>query len=97
MTKRRRKFTQEFKEEAVKLVLEHGYKITEAAKNLGIHPNQLGRWKREFEGENSGNENSASSVTLRAELNRLRKENKQLKMEREILKKAAAFFAREQE
>ena len=96
MTKKRRQYTQEFKEEAVKLVLEHGYKITEAAKNLGIHPNQLGRWKREFEGESSGNENSASSATLRAELNRLRKENKQLKMEREILKKAA-FFAREQE
>ncbi len=97
MTKRRRKYTREFKEEAVKLILEHGYKITEAAKNLGVHPNQLGRWKREFESENPGNENSASSATLRAELNRLRKENKQLKMEREILKKAAAFFAREQE
>lgn len=63
---------------------------------LGIHPNQLSRWKKEFEGDNSDNENAASSVTLRAELNRLRKENKQLKMEREILKKAAAFFAREQ-
>ena len=64
MTKRRRKYTQEFKEEAVKLVLEHGYKITEAAKNLGIHPNQLKRWKRKFEGENSGNANRASSATL---------------------------------
>lgn len=97
MTKRRRKYTQEFKEEAVKLVLEHGYKITEAAKNLGIHPNLLGRWKREFEGDNPAKDNAASSATLRAELNRLRKENKQLKLEREILKKAAAFFAREQE
>ena len=97
MTKRRRKFTQEFKEEAVKLVLDQGSKITEAARNLGIHPNQLSRWKRELQGENPDNENAASSVTLRAELNRLKKENKQLKMEREILKKAAAFFAREQE
>ena len=93
----RRKYTQEFKEEAVKLVLEHGYKITEAAMNLGVHPNLLGRWKREYEGDNSSNENDVSSATLRAELNRLKKENKQLKLEREILKKAAAFFAREQE
>lgn len=97
MTKRRRKFTQEFKEEAVKLVVEQGYKITEAAKNLGVHPNLLSRWKREFESDSSGVENAASSATLRAELNHLRKENKQLKLEREILKKAAAFFAKEQE
>lgn len=47
MSKRkRRKFTDEFKEEAVKLVTEEGYKITEAARNLGIHENQLGRWKK---------------------------------------------------
>tara|TARA_Y100000589_G_C27093197_1_gene604825 strand:- start:901 stop:1194 length:294 start_codon:yes stop_codon:yes gene_type:complete len=96
MTKRRRKYTKEFKEEAVKLVLEHGYKITEAARNLGIHPNLLSRWKREVEGESTGSKDVANSIALRAELNRLRKENKQLKMEREILKKAAAFFAREQ-
>ncbi|MBM9606768.1 transposase [Desulfopila inferna] len=96
MTERRRKYTQEFKVEAVKLVLEHGYKITEAAKNLGVHPNLLGRWKRDYEGDESGNDNAASSAAVRAELNRLRKENKQLKLEREILKKAAAFFAREQ-
>ena len=68
MTKRRRKDTQEFKED-VKLVLEHDYKTTEAAKNLGTHLNQLGRWKREFASENLGNENSESSATLRAELN----------------------------
>ena len=97
MTKRRKKYTQEFKEEAVKLVVDHGYKITEAARNLDIHPNLLSRWKREYEGDTSGTENGSSSAALRAELNRLKKENKKLKLEREVLKKAAAFFARENE
>ncbi|HIP83140.1 MAG TPA: transposase, partial [Desulfocapsa sulfexigens] len=49
MKMKRRKFTKEFKEEAVKLILEQGYKITEASRNLGIHANLLGRWKREYE------------------------------------------------
>lgn len=97
MSKKRRKFSHEFKEEAVKLVLEHGYKISEAAKNLDIHPNLLGRWKREFVGGDAGNDIATSSATLRVELSRLRIENKKMKLEREILKKAAAFFAREQE
>ena len=94
MKRKRRKFTKEFKEEAVKLVLEEGYQISEASRNLGIHANLLGRWKREYE-DGKGGSDSESSVGMRAELNRLRKENKRLKMEREILKKAAAFFAKE--
>ncbi len=50
MTKgKRRSYTQEYKEEAVKLVTEQGYKISEASRNLGINPNLLGRWKRQFE------------------------------------------------
>ncbi len=61
MTKRRRNYTREFKEEAVKLILEHGYKITEATKNLGVHPNQLGRWEREFESENPVKERLSES------------------------------------
>ncbi len=94
MKRKRRRFTKEFKEEAVKLVLEQGYPISEASRNLGIHANLLGRWKREYEdGEEGGSGND--SVIMRAELNRLRKENKRLKMEHEILKKAAAFFAKE--
>lgn len=95
MKKKRRKFTDEFKDEAVKLVLEQGYPISEAARNLGIHANLLGRWKREHEGGGKTGSDAGSAVVMRAELSRLRKENKRLKMEREILKKAATFFARE--
>ncbi len=95
MKRKRRKFTKEFKEEAVKLVHEEGYQISEASRNLGIHANLLGRWKREYEDETRGSSGSKNNVGMKAELNRLRKENKRLKMEREILKKAAAFFAKE--
>ena len=89
MTKRkRRKYTKEFKEEAVKLVTEQGYLISEAARNLGIHENLLGKWKRDFSDSTTDSLSSDSPAALKAELTRLRKENKQLKMEREILKKA---------
>lgn len=88
---KRRKYNQEFKEEAVKLITEQGYQLSEAARNLGVHPSILGRWKRQLTGEVDG----GNSQGVQAELNRLRKENKRLKQEREILKKAAAFFAKE--
>ena len=83
-----KRYSREFKEEAVNLVAVQGYSVAEAARNLGINANMLGRWKQEFEGK-------APSVDEKAELARLRAENKRLLMEREILKKAAAFFARE--
>lgn len=93
MSQRARKnYSQEFKEEAVKLVTEQGYSISEAARNLGVNPNVLGRWKRRFEQEMTGERLKADE---RLELSRLREENRRLKMEREILKKAAAFFANE--
>ena len=95
MKKRRRKYTEEFKEEAVKLILEQGYPISEAARNLGVHPNLLGKWKREYEDGAKDGSGTGDVVTMKAELNRLRKENKRLKLEREILKKAATFFAKE--
>ena len=95
MKKSRRRFTKEFKEEAVKLITEQGYQISEAARNLGIHANLLGRWKKEIEGGSDEEFTPGSTKAIQAELNRLRKENKRLKMEREILKKAAAFFAKE--
>ncbi len=96
MKKRKRKnYTQAFKEEAVKLITEQGYSFAEAGRNLGVNPNLLSRWKRDIEGDSNGDLSPVSAVSVQAELKRLRKENKQLKMEREILKKAAAFFAKE--
>ena len=95
MEKKRKKYTQEFKEESVKLIMEQGYQITEAARNLGINATMLGRWKREIEGGGEDASGSQGGVVMQAEVRRLRKENNRLKMEREILKKAAAFFANE--
>lgn len=88
----RRKYSREFKEEAVNLVVEQGYSVTEAGRNLGVNPCVLGRWKRELEDHGRAPDNPKA---LKDELKCLRKENKRLRMEREILKKAAAFFAKE--
>lgn len=85
-------YTKEFKEEAVKLVLEQNYTVQEAARSLGITGKILYNWKKKYEEEQSGD---VLTKVERSELIRLRKENKRLQMEREILKKASAFFAKE--
>lgn len=90
---KRRNYTDEFKEEAVKLVTEQHYKVTEAARNLGVHHSLLRRWIKERSPESESS--SKMTVQLKDELKRLKRENEQLRMEREILKKAAAFFAKE--
>jgi transposase len=93
MTKRtRRKYTEEFKAEAVRLIVEEGYSISQAARNLDINANMLGRWKRELTEDAEIRQQAADE---KEELKRLREEVRQLKMEREILKKATAFFAKE--
>ena len=93
MTKRsRKKYTDEFKAEAVRLIVEEGYSISQAARNLDINANMLGRWKRELTEDAETRQHLADE---KEELKRLREEIRQLKMEREILKKATAFFARE--
>ena len=91
-TRKRRNYTEDFKRDAVSLVTEQGYKPSEAARSLGIGDNLIRRWKREFEGEASG---ARLSCDDREELQRLRKENRMLRMEKEILKKASAYFAKE--
>src|SRR5687767_11352500 len=91
----RRKFTREFKLSAVKLVNEQGYSPAEAAKSLGVDPNSVRDWVEKFSAD-AGVPPSGGEGALKAELRRLRKENARLLMERDILKKAAAFFAKEQ-
>jgi transposase len=90
----RRKFTREFKLSAVQLVNQQGYSIPEAAKSLGVDPNCVRYWIEKL-GREAGAVPSGEGA-VQAELRRLRKENARLLMERDILKKAAAFFAREQ-
>ena len=91
-TRKRRSYTEDFKRDAVALVTEQGYRISEAARSLDIGDNLIRRWRQQFEQE-------ASSVGLNAdereELKRLRKENRLLRMEKEILKKASQYFAKE--
>lgn len=89
----RRKFNREFKLSAVKLVNEQGYSIPEAARSLGVDPANVRGWVEKFSGEEGLAPRGDGAMA--AELRRLRKENARLLMEREILKKAAAFFARE--
>ena len=73
MTKRKRKkYTREFKEEAVKLVTEQGYQVSEAARNLEVHPNMLSRWKREILGDDESSFGMGSLNDVQAELQRLR-------------------------
>jgi len=87
-----KQYTKEFKEEAVALVLEQGYSIAQASDSLGIKTSLLYKWKEKIEAEKEGQDMTDNE---REELKRLRKEVKELRMEKEILKKASAFFAKE--
>ncbi len=93
MAKRhRRKFTDEFKAETVKLIRGSGRTVGSVARELSLTETAVRNWVKQAEA-------SGSAVTLstdeRAELRRLRKENQELRMEKEILRKATAFFAKE--
>ncbi len=87
-----KQYSKEYKEEAVALVPEQGYSVPEAAKSLVIASNILYRWKSKTGSQPEG---KSLSVDEREELKRLRKEVKNLRMEKEILKKASTFFAKE--
>lgn len=86
----KRKFTPEFKKEAVALVTEQDYTVAKAAASLGISNKTLHTWVTLARSQRD----SILSDDERTELKRLRKENKELRLEKEILKKASAFFAK---
>jgi len=88
-----RKHTNEFKQEAVNLAQRGDIPIAQVARDLGICENLLYKWVRQFGKKEDG---SSVSPDEHEELIRLRRENRTLKEERDILKKAAAYFAREQ-
>lgn len=93
--RQRRRFTDEYKAEAVRLVLENDMTVAHAARDLDLTESSLRNWVKQARAdEGSGPAGAATSAELE-ELRRLRREVRQLRMEREILKKAAAFFAKE--
>ena len=96
MARQRRSYTGEFKVEAVKLVTEKGYSVAEAARSLDIGETLLCSWKQAFEDEgDQAFPGHGNLPAIEQELRRLRADNKRLLMERDIFKKATAFFARE--
>jgi transposase len=90
----RRQFTDEFKASAVRLVLEEGKTVGAAARDLDLTETALREWVRRAQADRSHGR-TGLTTSEREELARLRKENRQLRLEREILKNAAAFFASE--
>ena len=95
MSKKRRTFSREYKLAAVKKVVDHGMSYCEVARDLGIRDNLIHNWRKAFEADGTLAAEAKDNSTTDAELKRLRQENRQLRMERDILKKATAFFAKE--
>lgn len=92
----RRKFTSEFKAEAIKLCSEPGQSIAKVAKNLDLTETALRTWVKQAKVDAGDGPAGALTTAEKHELAALRKENRQLRVEREILRKATAFFAKEQ-
>lgn len=92
----RKKYSKEFKLDAISLVLEQDYSRAEAAKSLGINTNMLSRWVKEHQrDEGRAFRGNGKLTPEQEEIRRLNEEIRRLKMEKEILKKATAFFAKE--
>jgi len=91
----RRSFSDDFKAGAVGLVLEEGKSVTRVAKDLDLVPPALGRWVAQARADGRKSTRATLTTAEREELARLRKENRELRMERELLEKWTAFFARE--
>ena len=91
----RRSFTDEFKAGAIRLVLDEGKTVAAAARDLDLTESSLRTWVEQARADAGHGKPGALTTAEREELSRLRKENRILQEEREILKKAAAFFAKE--
>jgi transposase len=91
----RRTYTAEYKEQAVKLVSESGNSVASVAKNIGVHEMTLRKWVKQAR-EEGPEKNRPLDINERAELERLRKEVVQARMERDFAKKVAAWFAKDQ-
>ena len=91
----RRRFTDEFKQQAVRLVLDEGKSVTGVARELDLVPSALAQWVKHAQADRTKGRTGLTTAE-REELSRLRREVRVLQEEREILKKAAAFFAKHQ-
>jgi transposase len=91
----RRSFTQEYRDQAVSLHLDSGRSIAEVAVSIGVHEATLGKWVKKAKGNGRAQDKDLSE-TERTELERLRKENSILRMERDFAKKVATWFVKEQ-
>jgi transposase len=95
--KTRKSYSQEFKREAVRLITEKGYSIAEASRNLGIEYSVLRRWKKQFaEDPQNAFPGKGRLKAGDEQLRRLQRELERVKEERDILKKALAYFAEDQ-
>ena len=93
----RRRYTKEFREEAVKLVTEEKMSLPEAARRLSLAPSTIGNWVKAYKAGKLGEvgQSYRPLTEIEMELSRAKKELAEVKMERDILKKAAAYFAKE--
>jgi len=91
----RRTFTDEFRAGAVSLVLEKGKTVSQVARDLDLTQSSLGKWVEQARADAGKGKRGTLTTEEKEELARLRKENRELRMERELLKKWAAFFAKE--
>ena len=93
----RRRYTKEFREEAVKLVTEEKMSLPEAARRLSLAPSTIGNWVKAYKAGKLGEvgQSYRPLTEIEMELSRAKKELAEAKMERDILKKAAAYFAKE--
>jgi transposase-like protein len=94
MPERRRKFSPEFKDEAVKMVIQSSRAVAEVAREIQVNEGTLGNWVNKYRVDHAGEE-PPLSISDRARLRELERENRELKMKSEFLGKAAAFFAQE--